>query len=445
MKQSILKLTTLLFITTLIISCSSDDDATSNPDVGNGEEPVTFSDLEDEWVRLSLIREDKIEVMQAAKEEMIGSVETGMPQDARYYPTNSGRYLTVVNRGENKVLFFDTGVINHTDHGHQQQVRWLDLTLETAVPTHFTSVNGNMVIFNDGDGSITYVEEDGLELPAYTPKTMQLENTKGHHGVGIALNNGKFAVTFQSDTPPAGYEWGPQMVKYVTSEGAVIDNNGGVLVEGIHGSANNGSYGGFGSTDGIIIVDNQDNIDLIPNVDDNLRNERGYWIGTLKSHANSKLFYGRASNIGIYAIDPEKKSMNLLYEGSDVKSDMLSFHGEYYLLHTEDNKIRVYDANTSTLITERVVEMADIPDSPLASSKFANSEIAQLKQQEQESPVLVCSDQYLYVLAPNRTDIKVLSITDLKHVHTIRLENAVKGIAKNGFTTEGEGNPDHQH
>ncbi len=435
MKKVNLKFVGLACIMLFFTACSNDDDTTTNdPDGGNGEEPITFADLEDEWVRLSLIQENKIEVMQAAKEEMIGSVDTGLPQGSRYYSSNSGRYLTVVNSGANEVTFFDTGVVNHADHGHQNQVRWLDVSLQTAVPVHYTGVNGNIVIFNDGDGSISYVEEKQLTLPAYTPKTMQLENTKGHHGVGIRLNSEKFAVTFQSDVPPNGYDWGPQMVKYVTSEGTVIDDNGGVVVEGIHGSANNGRYGGFGSTDGVIIVDEKDNIDLISNIGDSLRAESGYWIGTLKSHAKSQLFYGRARNLGVYTIDPEQKSMSLLYEGGNVENDMFSFNGEYYLLHTNDNRIRVYDANTSNLITERVVEMANIPDSPITSAKFVNPEIAKLQQQEQESPVLVCSDKYLYVLAPNRTDIKVLSIADLKHVHTIRLENAVQGIAKNGFT-----------
>ncbi|MBP2832928.1 hypothetical protein J8281_12095 [Aquimarina sp. U1-2] len=447
MKTTILKFAGFAIAILFFVACDGDDDANlPNPDGGGGEEPVTFADFEDEWVRLSLIRDSKIEVMQASKEQIIGSVDTGIPQGARYYPTNSGRYLTVVNSGANEVTFFDTGVVNHTDHGHQNQVRWLDRTVQAAEPTHFTSVNGNIVIFNDGDGSITYVEEDRLRLPesAYNPKTMQLENTVAHHGVGIALNNGKFAVTFQSDNPLPDYDWGPQMVKYVTSDGAVIDDNKGVLVKGIHGSANNGRYGAFGSTEGVIIVDEQDNIDLIPNID-GLSAERFFWIANLKSHENSKLFYGRANNLGIYTIDPEQKSMSLLYEGEDVKNNMFSFHGEYYLIHTNDNRIRVYDANTSNLIAERIVEMANIPDSPITSAKYANSEITKLKQQEQESPVLVCSDKYLYVLAPNRTDIKVLSITDLKHVHTIKLESPVQSIAKNGFSTVGEPNPDHNH
>ncbi len=430
MKNLTLKFWPMMALLVFMAACDDDDSTEVEP-----EEPVSFADFEDEWVRLSLIQEDQIEVMQAAREEMIGSVDTGLPKGARYYPSNSGRYLTVINTSNNEVRFFDTGVVNHADHGHQNQVRWLDLILQTAAPVHYTSVNGNIVIFNDGDGSITYVREvNGLELPAYTPITMQLENTKAHHGVGIALNSGKFAVTFQSDTPPNGYEWGPQMVKYVTSEGAVIDDNGGVEVKGIHGSANNGSYGAFGSTDGVIIVDDQDNIDLVPNIGDDLRDESGYWIGTLKSHVNSQVFYGRARNLGIYIVNPEQKSMSLLYEGSNVANDMFSFNGEFYLLHTDDGRIRVYDANTSNLVTERVVKMAEIPDSPITSGRSAGSEVAQLRQLEEESPVLVCSDKFLYVLAPNRTDIKVLSIADLNHVHTIKLENAVQSIAKNGFT-----------
>ncbi len=429
MEKVIYQFLVVIGLASVFVACNDNDDGTEV------DEPTSFAEIEDEWVRLSLIHENGIEVMQAANEQVLGSVDTGMPEGARYYSTNSGRYLTVINRSGNETQFFDTGVINHEDHGHQQPVRWLDLTIQSSVPTHFTSANGNIVIFNDGDGSIIYVNENQLEIPTYSPQTMQFDGTVAHHGVGIRLNSGKFAVTFQSDTPPTGYEWGPQMVKYVTSEGVVIDDNGGVVVQGIHGSANNGSYGAFGSTDGVIVVDDQDNIDLIENVDDSLRNESGYWIGTLKSHANSQLFYGRARNIGVYIVDPAQKSMSLLYEGDNVVGDMFSFNGEFYLLHTDDGRIRVYDANTSNLVTERVVEMADIPDSPIITGRSVDSEMAQLRKMEEENPVLVCSDKYLYVLAPNRTDIKVLSIADLTHVHTIRLENPVVSIAKNGFTT----------
>ncbi len=64
---------------------------------------------------------------------------------------------------------------------------------------------------------------------------------------------------------------------------------------------------------------------------------------------------------------------------------------------------------------------------------------------EEPSPILVCSDKFLYVLAPNRIQIKVLEIKSLEHVHTIELSSPINSIMKNGFSIEGDQNPEYEH
>ena len=54
-----------------------------------------------------------------------------------------------------------------------------------------------------------------------------------------------------------------------------------------------------------------------------------------------------------------------------------------------DVSTRGYDANTSNLVAERAVEMANIPGSPVISARSAGSEVAQLRQPGEESPALV--------------------------------------------------------
>jgi len=456
MKRLNLKFYALVATLAFFTACSSDDNTpvveepmaeepVPDPDPEPEPEPepevVAFKDMESDWVRLTLMSEGKLEVMQADSGEIKYTVEEPLVEDARYYTSNSGRYLTAVDRAGGKVRFFDSGIVNHNDHGHEQESRWANSELNSLVPTHFTSSGVHMLIFNDGDGSISYINEAQLEIPSYQPETFQLEGTVAHHGVGIRLNSGNFAVTFQSDNPPNGYEWGPQMVKYVTSEGAVIDDNGGVEVSGIHGSANNGSYGAFGSTDGVIVVDDQDNIDLIPNAE-GLNSESGNWLGTLKGHGGADVFFARSSNLGVFMVNPESKSLSNLYSGDDVLGDMFSFDGEYYLVHTADDKIRVFDGHTGDPIVDRIVEMADLPE---LTAKKGASETETLRNMDDPSPVLVTSNKFLYVLAPNRTQIKVLEIDELKHVHTIELDAPVESMMKNGFSIEGDQDAEHDH
>lgn len=423
MKKLILKPWPVLLLLALTVACDDDDDGTGDP------QPITFQEMESEWVRISLMRDDAIDLLQANTGEIINTISGELVENTRYYTSNSGRYLTAIDRNGNMVRFFDSGVINHDDHGHQNQPAWLQISIDAPLPTHYASSGGHIVIFNDGDASITHINEAQLELPAYTPNVMPLQNTVAHHGAGFRLDNGKFATTFKNTTEPGGL---PQMVKFVDADGNVIDDNGNVEVIGIHGDATNGEYGAFGSTDGVILVDNQDNISLIENIE-GLNSESGNWIGTLKAHDNSDLFFGRSRNLGVYIIDPEDQSLTSLYSGDDVAGDMINFDGKYYILHTNDNMIRVYNTSDGSAVANRVVEMVDIPDLAETGRTFS-SEVEVLRQMDEPSPVLICSDNFLYILAPNRQQIKVLAINDLTHVHTIDLGNEVSSMIKNGFT-----------
>ena len=95
---------------------------------------------------------------------------------------------------------------------------------------------------------------------------------------------------------------------------------------------------------------------------------------------------------------------------------MFSFDGEHYMVHTADNTIKVYESSTGEMVVERAIEMADIPE----ISAKGRSEMQVLKDEEEPDPVLVASDKFLYALAPNRTQIKVVAVESLEHVHTIR-------------------------
>ncbi len=432
MKRKFLKFPAIILAMAFFTACSDDDTGDMMDD-----EPMEFHDMESDWVRLSLLYDDKIEVMQANTGEIHATVDGKLVEGARYYTSNSGRYLTSIERDGNRVRFFDSGITNHEDHGHEQTAKWVNVQVEAPLPTHYASSEGHMVVFNDGDGSITHIDEAQLEIPSYQPTIFTFESTVAHHGAGFRLQNGKFAITFKNNNEPGGL---PQMVKFVDANGNVIDDNGGVEVTIIHGDAVNGKYGAFGSTDGVIVVDDQDNIDLIENAE-GLNPESGNWLGTLKGHDNTDVFFARSGNLGVFKVDPVTKTIVNIYSGDDVLADMFSFSGEYYIVHTADNKVRVFDGHHGDEITSRVVEVADIPELPQANGRLE----ADLMSMEEPSPVLVASDNFLYVLAHNRTQIKVLEIKDLAHVHTIELPAAVESIMKNGFSIEGDQHGDHDH
>ena len=124
--------------TALFIGCSNDDGDIAPEDDPIAEEPVeeeaeepdeetepvTFADMESDWVRLTLVRDGMLEVMQADSGEIEYSVENIMDEGSRFYTSNSGRYLTVIDRDGGNVRFFDSGVEKHDDHGHEYEAKW---------------------------------------------------------------------------------------------------------------------------------------------------------------------------------------------------------------------------------------------------------------------------------------------------------------------------------
>jgi WD40 repeat protein len=435
MKTSLFKIWSLIMVLALLSSCNDNME-----DVSDDME-LTFEEMESNWVRLSLLHSDAIEVMQPNTGTVHGTVTGNLTADSRYYTSNSGRYLVAIDRAAGTIKFFDSGVEFHIDHGHEHSPKWLDLELNTVLPTHFGTSLGHMVIFNDGDGSITHINEAQLEIPTYTPVTYQFENTVAHHGAGFRLENGQFVTTFKNNNEPGGL---PQMVKFVNSNGTVVDDNGGVEVGVIHGDASNGHYGIFGSSDGVILVSDEGSIELIPN-SDGLNSESGNWLGTLKGHDNSEMFFARSRNVGVFMINPETKSMTKIYAGNDVVGDMFSFDGEYFIVHTSDNRVRVFDAHDGAEVNSRLIEMADFDHDHDHTHRSMKSEVEILRQMDEPDPVLVTSDNFLYVLAPDRKHVKVLEIKDLHHVETIELAQEVESMVKNGFSLEGDQDHEHEH
>ncbi|GAA4819593.1 hypothetical protein [Algivirga pacifica] len=397
-----------------------------------------FAEMESDWVRLTLIHHGEIELMQANTGAITYSLEQELPEGAYLYTSGSGRYISILDRAGNSLKFFDSGVEKHDDHGHEYAPRLLDVNVEAPLPTHYAGYGSHSVVFNDGDGSFTHINEMQLEIPSYSPAVVMPEGTEAHHGAGFRLNNGVFAITYKTNSEDVL----PQVVHFLNADGTVLKDGSEVEVGRIHGDAVNGEFGVFGSTDGVILVDNQNNISLIPNTEQ-LNSESGNWIGTLKGHDNADVFFGRARNQGVFMIDPIAKTLTPIYEGADVVGDMFSFNGEYYIVHTSDNMLRVFDAHDGEEVASRKVEMANIPAA--SNERSANSEIAQLRLSEEEDPILVASDEFLYILAPNRTQIKVLEIHELEHVHTITLDHPIEKIMKNGFSLEGEHDHDHDH
>ena len=389
----------------LTFSCSENDPM---PDTSQ-----SLAELEGEYIRLAIVASNnQMMVMDPVTEEATFTVNEPLADGARYYVSPTGRYLVSIERAQNRTRFFDAGIVNHTDHGHEYAALWLETTITSPTPTHYSATGNDIVLFNDGDGSIVHIEESRLEAPAYEPAVIPLANQTKHHGAVVRLDNGLFAVTYQHDTVTKDLL--PQMVKLVDEQGQVQAEDPTVQVGRIHGNASNGKVALFGGTEGVIAAYDNQTMALIPNLE-GMNAESGNWIGTVEGHDNLDVLYGRARALGLYRIDPADQSMTQFYEGDDVVEFFFSEDGNYLIVHKKvgetSDEIVVYNA--------------------ASGSQVAQSSFSRVKDDPER--VLTASSELLYVLEPSQTEINVLRLSDLSSVKTITLDASVEAIHRVGF------------
>ncbi|MCC5919203.1 MAG: hypothetical protein JJU23_00830 [Cyclobacteriaceae bacterium] len=414
----------MLMLITGIIACSNDD----NVDVEPIENELSFSEKESDYIRLMLVESDgKIHLLDPNTEEINTPEVDPIHDGARLYVSSTGSFVTKTMRQEGKVKFFDVGIVNHVDHGHTHNPRWLSATAEAPMPTHYSHSEGNIIVFNDGDGSVTHAREVAMETPAFQPRIIAPFETVAHHGAATWMRGNKFAVTFKEDnSEPGGL---PQLVHILNNSGEKIADGSGVKVSGIHGDASNGNYSAFGSTDGILFATADDEFFLVENIEP-LNNASGNWMGTVRGHDNSNKFYGNSRNHGLFMIDPDNKTMSQLLSGKTINGFFFSEAGTHFIVHHSGNKVNVYDANSGSLKVEGNIDVAQDQN-----ARKNLDDLSYYRLMNEESPVISASEQFLYVLSSSRDQIEIRDIKTLESVGQIALPTTVNQMMRVGFQT----------
>ncbi|WP_375582103.1 hypothetical protein [Cyclobacterium xiamenense] len=381
--QHVRTLQTLIFLSASVCfySCDNDPLEVSEPE-------LSFSERESPYFRV-IGWDDTGQVFEVSPSEEEKEALDLAPVllESNNYISSSMRYLVSVERADGKVRILDSGMEDHGDHGHAYPARWLNHTFEAPLPTHFSSTNGQIIIFNDGDGSILWIREASLANPTNAATMIMPENMTAHHGAATWLKSNLLAVSFKVAGVPGPL---PQQVKLMNEDGEIVHENPDLQVGGIHGDASNGDYALFGSTDGVVVADSQGSISLLPN-DASLNSESGNWLGTIKGNDRLQVFYGRSRNKGVYRIDPQAKSMVAVYEGADIQEFAINPSGKFLLIQTTDGKLLVYDAPTGLLLVEQA---------SISAEAFG----------------MVASEELLYILPSEASTVQVF---DLERMHPL--------------------------
>jgi WD40 repeat protein len=393
-------------------------------------EPITFESTESEWIRIVTTSESgNLGLMNPVTGTSRNLNVTPVAAGSRLYLSSSGRYITSVMRNEGEVRFFDTGIEFHIDHGHEYEPKWINGVAMAPLPTHFSTTQENIVIFNDGDGSISWAHEQSMAIPSFTPKIIGGLGNSVHHGAATWLEGDLIAVTFKNPAIPGAL---PQTVKLIDSKGKIIAESTTAVVTGIHGDASNGKYAIFGGMEGVLAASKNKELFLIPN-NAGLNAGSGNWLGTIKSHDKSDVFYGSARNLGIFRVDPISKTISNVYAGNDVASYFFSSDGSKLIIQNRSNKVIVLHSDSGNEITSSTLSIAIDSN---ADARKSLTDLEMYRILNEPSPVLTASEKYLYILDVSRTNINILSLEDMSSVKAMKLDSPVANIMRIGFHEE---------
>ncbi|UOQ66632.1 hypothetical protein [Hymenobacter volaticus] len=283
------------------------------------------------------------------------------------YATPTGRWAAVVSTANNMVEFFDTGIEAHDDHVHVKGTPKWGLTKSTApTPSHVYASHNKVSIFNDGNASISYVEEGQLHT---APAPSTIVTGAAHHGAMILFDNGSYAVTHKNNTVAGSL---PEQVKIVNTQGAVVAAPS-VATQGIHGDAGDGQQAVFGSSSGLLVVKQTGEQRLIPYP----ANAGSNWLSTIYYAPKARTFYGSRAGYGVFRIDLTANTITQVGTATDFVRVALDQEGENLLILDGTGTLTVYDAATG--------------------ARKASRSLSGLLDTKTATPYLAASRRYVYV------------------------------------------------
>lgn len=351
---------------------------------------------------------------------------------ARLYVGPSETLAFAVQRAENRVDLLDSGVrfVAHEEHydldlGEPAQ---LDFALELAEPTHFVTHHDQVVIFNDGDGTVTLFTE-ATARGGDAPRTF---NTgRAHHGVAVLL--GDHLVLSLPD---------PNDEEAILPIGVTVQTIAGEEVArfadcpGLHGEASIGEGAvAFGCSDGVLLVQqNGASFDAskIPNPDENPNESR---VGTLHYSEKADLLVGNFSREGITLFDLAALEMTPVRTPEAMWAFALAEHDPHsVVVLTIDGQLHTIDG-----------ENGEITGSAAAVDPFA------LPERGEEGvlrPILHASGEMAYISDPNAGTVTEVHLAEMAVERTLTVPGAPYSLAAFGALADvhaDEHGDEHDH
>lgn len=377
-------------------SCDKSDDESAKPETESAFARVLVTDKTSTAVTLLNPAENE----QTAFTSSFGG--------SAVYASSSGRWAAVVSTANSLVEFFDTGIERHDEHVHVKGTPKWGLTKSTApTPSHVLASHNKFSLFNDGNASISYVEEGQLHT---LPAPANFATGAAHHGAMILFDNGNYAVTHKNNTVAGSL---PEQVKIVNAQGAVV-NAPTIATQGIHGDAGDGQQALFGAPNGVLVIRQTGEQRLIPYP----AGAGSNWLSTIYYAKKARTFLGSRNNYGVFRIDPASNTMTQVGSTAKFVRVALDEEGENVMILDEDGTLSLYDAATGTRKASR--SLSGVLDAKTAT------------------PYLAASRRYVYVSNAPQGKVHMLRKQDLADKQTFSVAGQPLRLALIGADVDSE-------
>lgn len=398
MKNNYFKLIFLFALASFAISCSNDDDdATPIPD-------ETLSEYK--YLRILLSDEKTTDLTLVNPLDATTSLFTAKFAKASLYTTESGRYAGIIHRTSNTVETFDSGFESHGDHVDVDGIpKFGALTGQSLMPTHFKSKIGELMTFNDGDGTLSVAKEAEINTAGAKFKTINA-GLIAHHGAMASFVNGTYAITVK-DNSVAGTL--PETVKIIDNTGKTLFD-ATVVTKGIHGNASDGTYAVFGSASGVLVVESSGKQQLIT-----LPEDFGTaWFGTILETKAKGKFIGYTAAKGAYLIDVVNGTIKPILQSIAIMQCKVSYNATKLgiLLHSGEFKL----FNLTTLQVEK--------EGKIISETATDATL---------KPQMQLTENFVYITAPATGELLQLNLAAMKIDKKIKVSATPYMITILGF------------
>ncbi|BFM44780.1 hypothetical protein CFS9_34210 [Flavobacterium sp. CFS9] len=398
MKNNFYKLIFLFALSATVFSCSNDDDNTPE----TPKEALT----EYKFLRILLSDEKTTEITLVNPVEATISSFNAKFAKSTVYTTESKRYAGIIHRASNTVETFDSGFEGHGDHVDVDGIpKFGALIGQSPMPTHFKSKSGELMTFNDGDGTLSVAKESEINTAGAKFKTINA-GLLAHHGAMATFSNGTYAIT-EKDNSVAGTL--PEKVKIIDNSGKTLFN-ATVATKGIHGNASDGTYAVFGSASGVLVVESNGKQKLIT-----LPADFGTaWFGTILETKAQGKFVGYTAAKGAYLIDVASETIKPILASTAIMQCKVSFNATKLgiLLHTGEFKL--YNLTSLQLEKEGKVIPETATDAAL-------------------KPQIQLTENFGYITSPTTGELLQLNLSTMAIAKKIKVSSTPYMITILGF------------